>query len=142
MRAVCPWALPCKTSSFRKDHRPGLCPRPCGTSPCPWICPQTSSALGSFLCILPTLSISFLCESGNKEQVGRQSCSPKLCLQKEVQQSVLPAGDPGNAEFSACTELVKPPEPECPWLSLLKPVLMPCQASLRWHHLLPNENKK
>lgn len=52
---------------------------------------------------------------------------------------MLPAGDPGSAEFFACTELVKPPDPDCRWLNLLEPAPVLCQASLHWHYLLLNE---
>lgn len=68
MRAVCPQvpverpgSLRYETSSFRKDHRPGFCPRPCGTSLCPWICLQISRRLLRFgILLLKLLSPNLL----------------------------------------------------------------------------------
>lgn len=50
-------------------------------------------------------------------------------------------------ESKLCTaaraELVKPTEPDFPWLSLLEPALAFCQASSsHWHQLLFNEKNK
>lgn len=155
MRAVCPQvpverpgSLRYETSSFRKDHRPGFCPRPCGTSLCPWICLQISRRLLRFgillLKLLPPNLLPVL------------PLQAKLCLQTLPNSAckfcqTLPAkgGPPKHAasrrprESRLCraahTELVKPPELDFPWLNLLEPALALCQASLRWHRLLFNE---
>jgi len=103
--------------------------------------PGGSSILGSFFpnYRLPAFSLSFLC------QAGTRWAEAELLFQTLPAKGGPPKHDANrrpleNRRFSAArTELVKPPEPDFPWLNLLEPALALCQASSHWHQLLPNE---
>lgn len=99
--------------------------------------PGGSSVLGSFFSnyCLPTFSLSFLCKPNSAckfcQTLPAKGGPPKHAASRRPRESRLCS--------AARTELVKPPEPDFPWLNLLEPALAFCQASLRWHQLLFNE---
>lgn len=157
MRAVCPWVpverglahYIMRHAHLGKITDLGFAPDPAEPLCAPgYVCksPGGSSILGSFFpnYRLPTFSLA---EKSSASQ-GTKRGKAELLFQ------TLPAkGGPPKCAASrrpwesrlcsaACTELVKPPKPNFPWLNLLEPALALCQASLRWHRLLFNEKNK
>lgn len=152
MRAVCP-RVPVERGLahyvMRHPHLGkitdlGFAPDPVEPHCAPgYVCksPGGSSVLGYFFpnYRLPTFSLSILCQAGTKgvkaellfQTLPAKGGPPKHAAGRRPRESRLCS--------AASTELVKPPEPNFPWLNLLEPALAFCQASSRWHQLLFNE---